>query len=346
MKIECPHCHKRYGIKDEKLPMGKKIAFPCPACKAVIDLDLREKSVPVDRHTTPCAAADPEAAGRLKSELLHQWQDLPPMLEVLIKTRRILDDPKASLKRVAAVIETDPAMAAKLLKIANSAFYGLSGNVSSVQHAAVVLGRNTLEEVISVASTSDFLGRELPGYELAAGDLWRHSLTVAIGSRKLASRKMPKLENDAFSAGLFHDLGRIILDPHVNRKKQLLQCRVVEGGRTFTVAEKEVFGFDHGDLTAALCENWNFPPAQTLAIKHHHAPADSGEDMLAHILHVVDAADAVPSANSNEEFPPDIALMEEGALAFVGIDEKELSELMDEVSESVDQITGAIFSSN
>lgn len=345
MKIECPHCHKRYKIKDEKLPMGKKVAFPCPACKAAIDIDLRKRPAPVVRRTTPCAAADPEAAGRLKSELLHQWEDLPPMLEVLIKTRRILDDPKASLKRVATVIETDPAMAAKLLKIANSAFYGLCGNVSSAQHAAVVLGRKTLEEVISVASTSDFLGKELPGYEIAAGDLWRHSLTVAIGSRILTSRRMPKLESDAFSAGLFHDLGRIILDPHVTLEKQLLQRRVVEGGRTFTVAEKEVFGFDHGDLTAALCENWNFPPAQTLAIKHHHDPSASGEDVLAHILHVVDAADAAV-AYSDKESSTDTPPVEEGTLVLLNLDEKELSELMNEVSESVDQVTGAMVSSN
>ncbi len=343
MKIECPHCHRRYRIKDEKLPMGQKIAFPCPACKAPIDLDLRERpgteSVP---PVPPRTTADPEAAGRLKTELLHQWEDLPPMLEVLINTRRILDDPNASLKRVAGVVETDPALAAKLLKIANSAFYGLSGSVSSVQHAAVVLGHKTLEEAVTMASTSDFLGKELPGYELAAGDLWRHCLIVAVGSRRLALKKIPKMENDAFSAGLFHDLGKIILDPHVAREKAQLQRRVTEGGRSPVAAEKEVFGFDHADLTASLCENWNFPQAQVLAIKHHHAPSTSGDDMLAHILHVVDAADT--AAGHEEEPDSGASVMEPSALSCIDIDEKELAQVMQAAAESVDAITGALSS--
>jgi predicted Zn finger-like uncharacterized protein len=341
MKIECPHCHKRYRIKDEKLPMGKKVAFPCPACKSPIDLDLRLSPAP-GAMPAEAAAADPEAAGRLKTELLHQWEDLPPMLEVLIKTRRILDDPKASLKKAAGVIEADPALAATILKIANSAFYGLSGNVSSVQHAAVVLGRKALEEVVTMAGASDFLGKELPGYGLAAGNLWRHSLMVAIASRQLALKKMPKLENDAFSAGLFHDLGRIILDPHILLEKEQLERRVNEGGRNPVVAEKEVFGFDHADLTADLCENWNFPPAQVLAIKHHHAPAASGGDMLAHIIHVVDTADM--AADPEEEPDAGTPMMEEGALSVVNIDGKELAELMQEAAESVDQVTGAVLS--
>ncbi len=343
MKIECPHCRKRYRIKDEKLPVGQKIAFPCPACREPIELDLRNAPQPGPVPAEPVATAvDPEAAGRLKTELLHQWEDLPPMLEVLIKTRRLLDDPKASLKRVAGAIEADPALAATLLKIANSAFYGLSGNVSSVQHAAVVLGRKTLEEVITMAGTSEFLGKELPGYGLAAGDLWRHSLTVAIASRQLALKKKPRLENDAFSAGLFHDLGRIILDPHILLEKAQLERRVHEGGRHPVMAEKEVFGFDHADLTADLCENWNFPPAQFLAIKYHHAPSGSDGDMLSYIVHVADAADAGIYDSGNAEFGP--PLLEDGALSFVNIDEKELAELMAESAEAVEQITGAVLS--
>lgn len=346
MKIQCPHCQKRYRIKDEKLPLGKSIQIPCPSCKGTIVLDLTRPDRQ-GRQTIPApggpatdmpTAVAADEAGRLESELLLQWEELPPMLEVLVKIRQILQNPDASLKKVARVVETDPGIAARILKIANSAFYGLSGNVSSVQHAAVVLGFQTLEDVVTMASTSDFLGKKLDGYGIGAGDLWRHALTVAIGTRKLVLSKDPKLENDAFSAGLFHDLGKIMLDPFIHENQVELQRRIEEGGRPWVTAEREVLGFDHAHLTASLCENWNFPPAQSQAIRYHHYPARSQANLLSYALHVIDALSAmhISPADGTDVAPP----LEEGALDFLGIELAELTEMMEEVAVSVDQITG------
>lgn len=342
MKIQCPHCRKRYRIKDEKVPSGRSITIPCPNCKGAISLNLtltdREPGRG-GRNANISPAVSAEEAGRLESKLLQQWEQLPPMLEVLVKIRQILQSRDASLKKVARVVETDPGIAAKLLKIANSALYGLSGNVSSVQHAAVVLGFHTLEEVVIMASTSDFLGKQLDGYGIGAGDLWRHALTVAIGTRKLVLSRDPKLGNDAFSAGLFHDLGKIMLDPFIQGNRAELHRRIEEGGRPWIIAEKEVLGFDHAHLTASLCENWNFPPAQPEAIRYHHYPSRSQENRLSYALHAVDALSAMHIAPADSSAATPLLELEEGALDFLGIDLEELTAMMEEVTASVGQIT-------
>jgi HD-like signal output (HDOD) protein len=122
------------------------------------------------------------------------------MPQVAQKAREVIANPASSFKDLAEVVETDQAIVTRILKIANSPFYGLSGKVSSVQHASVVLGMKTLMEVLTLACSSEILGRTLPGYDLDAGDLWKHSMAVASASQIIARRINPSLEQDAFSA--------------------------------------------------------------------------------------------------------------------------------------------------
>jgi len=283
MKIRCPHCSKEYVIKEElvKSFQGKdSITIPCPSCKGAITIDLTNSvhgNVHKDAGNTT-AGKDYLTGNTLKERIFKTLKDLPPMPQVAQKARKILSDPNSSFSDLAKVIESDQGIVTRVLKMANSPYYGRSGNVSSVHHAAAVLGAKTLMEVLNLACSSEILGQNLDGYDLVAGELWKHSLAVASGSQIIARRVQPGLEHDAFSAGLIHDVGKLILDPYIHERKA-----------EFLGAEKRLLGFDHAELAAEVCDRWQIPKHITLPIRYHHDPGPSDNDPLTYIVHMADA---------------------------------------------------------
>ena len=163
-----------------------------------------------------------------------------------------MNDPNSSFNQLSEILEADPAIAAQVLKMANSPYYGMSGKVSSIQHASVVLGQKTLGEMISMAGASQLMGNTLKGYELNSEDVWRHSMGVAFGSKIIASKKNPALADDAFAAGLLHDVGKLILDPYVLERKETFKTFMADQTRSFLDAEKEILGFDHSEIASEV----------------------------------------------------------------------------------------------
>ena len=351
MKVKCLNCLKVYNIPDERLPMGKKVAFPCPNCKERISLDLRtkpEQEIPSvgslddekkrKKQTTPQKARlqDLPSGNILKEKLLKSLKDLPPMPQVVFKAKEIMANPASDLKQLSKVIQTDMSIVTKILRMANSSYYGLPGKVSSVDHATVLLGQNTLGEVITMAGISGLLEKSLKGYNLESGDLWRHSMAVAFGSKILAKRKNPELINDAFIAGLLHDAGKIILNKAVLERKELFDSFMEDEQHTFLKAETEILGFDHSEIASEMCIRWNIPESISLAIKYHHYPSRSNGDELAYILHVADYIATLSGIGIGTD---DILYeVEEGALDFLNLTQKTISELVLEVIESNSKI--------
>jgi predicted RNA-binding Zn-ribbon protein involved in translation (DUF1610 family) len=160
MKVECSSCKVQFNLPDERLPKGKKIAFPCPRCKGIIELDL---SAPDESGSagTDASQQDFLKGEALKKKILRSVKDLPPMPQTVIKAREIMADPNSDFKSLARIFETDQAIATKVLKLANSPYYGLGGRVSSIQHASVVLGQKTLGELITMGGTASLLSKSL-----------------------------------------------------------------------------------------------------------------------------------------------------------------------------------------
>jgi hypothetical protein len=133
MKVECPNCQRKYSILEEKPPPGEEIPFSCPACKTAIEGHLPSDSEQ-DRPSSESASPDKGQPSNeaLKKEILQTLSALPPMPQVLSKAREVMGNPKSGFKELAGVLETDQAIAARVLKLANSAYYGLSGKVSSI----------------------------------------------------------------------------------------------------------------------------------------------------------------------------------------------------------------------
>lgn len=350
MRVECTSCKKAYNIPEKGLPWGKKVTFPCPKCEIRISLDLRSKSnqdvlISVSQGTEEkkqkvsvqsiLKEKNLPAGNALKDKVLKSLKDLPPMPQVVFKAQEVMANPHSDLKELSNVIKTDMSIVSKILRMANSTYYGLPGKIASVEHATVLLGQNTLGEVVTMAGISDFLDTPMEGYSLEPGDLWRHSMAVAFGSKILAEKKRPALINDAFIAGLLHDVGKIILNKPVVERKEAFNLFMEDEEKTFLNAESEILGFDHSEIASEMCVTWNIPKTINVAIKYHHYPSHSEGDELSYILHLADYIATLSGIGIGTD---DILYeVEDGAMDFLKIQQKTVSEIVMQVIESNDQ---------
>lgn len=347
MQVACKECSKTYTLPDDRLPHGKVVSFPCPSCKSKITLDLREdvEEADADGDRLVFKPLTEEAESQLtsddiKKKIIKRINDLPPMPKVLFKARKVLSDPNSSFKDISKIIETDQAIAAKILKVANSAYYGLSGMVSSIHQASVVLGYQTLEQVITMVSSTSLLGKQLKGYGLNAGGLWKHSLATAMASRLIALKRAPSLENDAFSVGLIHDAGKLALDPHIAKNRKAIDQFLSDTSSSFLMAEKHVMGFDHTEIAQDLCQKWKLPENHAAAMRYHHAPEESKDNQLAHIVHLANYVACLADLGGGPGY--DDLPASPASLEFLALKQTTLEELATEVSSSVEEITATL----
>jgi len=363
MKFDCPNCQKNYDVPDEKLPSRKRIVFPCPNCKGQIELDLEAarsngmqaeapESAPGPDSAAPAPqTADPaELAGRngdFRKKVLRKLKDLPPMPQIVFKARQVIADPDSEMAELADLLESDQAIATKVLKLANSAYYGLSGKVSSIRHASSLLGYKALGQLISMVGGASVLGKTLEGYDLDSAGAWRHSLMAASASRIIALKCHPALESDAFSAGLIHDVGKLVLDNYVLARKVEFD-RITSGGRnSMLAAEQHLLGLDHADIGHEVCKHWNIPGSISHAIRYHHNPAKSDQDALSYIVFMANAIANI--VKSMEETEGTIAQLEgiegfmfmidDDALNYLGLSEESIPGILTESRGAVNKLS-------
>jgi HD-like signal output (HDOD) protein/DNA-directed RNA polymerase subunit RPC12/RpoP len=352
MNFSCSNCYKTYTITDGKLPATKKLAFPCPDCGHRIELNLCDNTSgdTVSLEKTGVAAApasaptdEKQTAEELKKRILSNLSGLPPMPQIVFKAHEIMEDPNSGTKKVAELIETDQAIAAKVLKMANSAYYGMSGKVSSIQHAAVVLGDKALGELVTLAGTSSLLSNKLYGYAMDSGELWRHSMTVAFGSKIMAQRYMPQLENDAFSVGLIHDVGKLVLDRPVLNRKSVFDEFMDSGDKTFLSAENRILGFDHAEIGYDICQQWQIPDSLAKAIRYHHRPSAASDDSLVCIVSMADTIANMAAAMSmagriQSGIDAVMYMVDDTVMERLALGEKDIGVIMESALDAVEKI--------
>jgi HD-like signal output (HDOD) protein len=351
MRIECPNCRKVRAISSDLIVTQKRaLELSCSICKAdfQVQLSMPAEIRPEDtqdasssdsstRLTSPIIETKENAESiSLKSKILRGLVELPPMPNIILKAREIMEDPGSSLKDLAAVIEHDQAIVARVLALANSAYYGLSGLVSSIQHASILLGQKTLGELITIAASSQLLSKKLKGYMLHPGDLWQHSLAVALGSRIIAEKRNAECIEDAFIAGLLHDAGKIILDPYVVERKKAFKKALENGQPKFVEAEKEVLGFDHAEVMSRAVRFWRYPENQSTAIRYHHYPSRSENSELAFIVHLADfTAKEAGFKSEGRGSQPEI---DPQTLSYLGFQKEDVSRIIAEIATSVEKL--------
>lgn len=209
-----------------------------------------------------------------------------------MKMKELMMAPNCSAKHIADLVSQDQALASKVLKLANSPYFGVIRTISSIQQGVAFLGFNTLHNLVLASSLFGMYEKELKGYKMAKGALWEHSIYSAFAAQSLAESVGNKaVRETAFTAGLIHDVGKLVMSLYISEVFQSIMDLVERDGLQFLEAEKKLLGFDHAEIGSEVARKWRFPPALVNAIRYHHAPqlASSDADLVS-IVHLSDAA--------------------------------------------------------
>jgi putative nucleotidyltransferase with HDIG domain len=200
---------------------------------------------------------------------------LPTLPSVLSKILTAAADPEASALELGQLISTDQSLSAVLLKLVNSAYYGLYRRIDSVTQAIVMLGFFEVRNLTLAATAFRSIGGSSSQYNRAR--LWRHSLATAMATERCA-RLLNATRQGCFESGLLHDIGRVVLDLLYPDRFVVATDRVRAGDSSLVEVEREIFGMDHAEVGGLLAERWNLPPAVTEAIQNHHNPENAKVD--------------------------------------------------------------------
>ncbi len=215
-------------------------------------------------------------------------KDLAPMPEICTRLLEKVNDEASSLEDIADLIASDPALTAQVLRLANSPFYGQTRQVDSLPKAMMVTGMQAVVALVLASCSVQTLSR-LKGEGMDMYRFWEHSVYVSAVARELAQQHHRCIPDQAFLAGLLHDVGLLALAAAYPEVARILEVkRRSWHGPTYQV-EEAWMGFHHGHVAAALLRQWNFPEALVVAIEHHHCfQPEQGHGALQATLIVAD----------------------------------------------------------
>lgn len=221
----------------------------------------------------------PPAGGALAKPLppalvkaLLKVTELGAVPAVATRIAAVTDDPNGSVQDVLRIVKTDPALAARLLKVVNSAFYGLPSQVASLDRAVPMLGLSTVRNLALASSLLRLLRPGALGAHFQTRDIWTHSLAVALAARGLAKASHFPLADEVFVGGLVHDMGLLVACQIVPDQLAQVANESYQSGFNHVDLETRLIGADHQALGLALTTRWKFPPMTRSAIGYHHEP--------------------------------------------------------------------------
>jgi putative nucleotidyltransferase with HDIG domain len=205
-------------------------------------------------------------------ELIQNLGDLPPLPQVASQVLKLATNPDSTMDDLQKVISTDQALASQVLKISNSAMFGMVREVRTLSQAIMTLGFSTIKSVVIAASAKHLYNRGNTGLQERL--LWEHALTTALASRAYArSLRSPRME-EAFLGGLLHDIGKSVMGlKYPERYGALTRAFYNEPTDvSYQDQELDLFGFDHTMVGEAVVRSWNLPPGLESCVRHHHDP--------------------------------------------------------------------------
>lgn len=239
--------------------------------------------------------------------ILEGIKDLPTLPSVYFKVNKLLQDNKASVENVAHIIEIDPAMSSRILHLVNSAFYGLRSKSNSIAHAVMIMGFNTVKNAVVSVAVLDTLSFKDKFQNFNITEFWRHSVSVAVLSKQLAERSRLVPPDDAFIAGLLHDIGKTIMIKYFREDFSKVWQRMQDTKCSFSDAEADVASIDHVQIGAYLTRKWQLPEHIIQAVAGHHYYMTSEKSTgLVECLMLADAL-----SNKNYQINPDDYVFED-----------------------------------
>lgn len=232
-----------------------------------------------------------ETVAGCRDRALRALGQLPPFSPVLDRLLSTLSNETVPISKIADIIEKDTVIAGNVLKLVNSALYGRRGTVNSVRHAVSLLGINKLRNTVFAMSISRVWSnvRTARGWSTARFNL--HSVACGVMADLLAQRVPVDYPEGAFAAGLFHDLGRLLIAVGLPEEHDMILETYEDGGMPLEACEQRVIGVTHSDLSADALASWNLPQAIQDAARYHHRPNESPVGARPSLAKVIRCAD-------------------------------------------------------
>jgi putative nucleotidyltransferase with HDIG domain len=208
---------------------------------------------------------------KINKRILKSIQTLPPFPATIQKVMALASNPDSSLTELVAVVRLDQAITANILRICNSAYFGLRRPVDNVNDAIMYMGKKNVLRAVMTAGMSRYF-RAQKGYDVKGGDLWEHAVAVALMAQICAAKMSRPDDPRLFTAAILHDIGKMVLGEFVHESWKKIQELVEKQQYSFLEAEEEVIGVNHAELGGEVARIWKFPDEILKAIAFHHRP--------------------------------------------------------------------------
>lgn len=206
-------------------------------------------------------------------DILARVGEVSPLPGTVVRLIGVVNDPRSTTQDIVEVIKYDQTVTGQILRICNSAYFGLSRKVHSLDEAIRFLGTMKVLQLNMAVHANALLAKGQSGYGLDPGILWKHSVAVALAASVLGQRICPNDVSLTFTAGLLHDIGKVVLNEYVGKEFSTIAGLMTEQRISFVEAEKQVLGFSHEEIGEKLAEKWKLPEPLVRCIRYHHDPS-------------------------------------------------------------------------
>lgn len=282
-------------------------------------------------------------------EKIKRISNLPTLPKNAFTIMNRINNPKTSSRDLASVVNQDVALSAKILRLANSAFYGIPRTINNVNEAIVILGFKVIYTIVLSLTVFDMFPDSSLSLHFNRKKFWKHCVICGLLSKVIAQKiKNRKIEpEDSFCAGLLHDIGKIVMEQYLHDDMHKVIDYCLKSGKSFYQSEKELLGYTHADVTELLISRWNLPDMLYYPLVFHHSPEQSLPDRTkqnisspeinASICHI---ADYLCYSDEMPDNKPDFAQphLEPASLRIIGFTERQLELLKGRIPEVLENI--------
>ena len=270
--------------------------------------------------------------------IMLEIEAFPGMPVTATKLLPLLENADSSTSEIESILKYDPGLTANILKLTNSAYFGIPTQVSSVKQAIILLGWKRLLQVVMTICMSPLMQKTIPGYDMPRGELWKHSIAVSVAAEILVKTLKIRDADEVFTAALLHDVGKLILGSFVKEDLEQIEAMVMKG-ISFDVAESMVLGTNHAEIGGQILRKWSFPIELVNAVQWHHDPESCEQSCtLSDIVHVANTIGLMTGYGKIEKGP---AIEPIGPVADrLGLEADDFEDISRQTAEGVEKLSG------
>jgi len=273
-------------------------------------------------------------------EKLELIENLPTLPVIVQQIQKLIESPNSNMSQIATIITRDQSIAARVVRLVNSAFYGIGKKISSIQQAIMLLGLNTVKNLVIGVSVVKTFEESNNASLFDRQKFWLHSFGCATGARLLAKNLNLDEPEDYFMAGLLHDIGILVLDQFFHEEFIDIVQQTVKTKGELSLVETSVLGVTHGEIGEFMANKWRIPEFMKIAIRHHHKPIFTELEtenvrLIAAVVHIADTFAC--NRGITPGFPCRFPL-HEPALQLTGLKNAAIEEIFDEIEIDLKQV--------